>query len=82
MAASARRRTTAHRKRHRRRSNVHKLPLLQATASPNDPFRDDYHGMNNLRPFLAAAGIAMLAAACAIFDGLLAGFVKEEQPNE
>lgn len=44
---------------------MHKLPLLQATASPNDPFRDDYHGMNNLRPFLAAAGIAMLAAACA-----------------
>ena len=24
----------------------------------------------------------LLAAACAIFDGLLAGFVKEEQPNE
>lgn len=24
----------------------------------------------------------LLAAASAIFDGLLAGFVKEEQPNE
>src|SRR6187402_1101095 len=65
IPASAHHRATTRWRRPSRRPNRRRLPRPPPPASPTDSFRDEYSGMKNLRPFLAATGIALLAGACA-----------------